>query len=54
MPGFLSDHNYVQAPGSESDSNLLLDTTTGTNSDPSDPGDPYNWAVRAADYENLT
>ena len=28
--GFLSDHNYVQAPGSESDSNLLLDTTTGT------------------------
>jgi len=53
MPGFLSDHNYVQAPGSESDSNLLLDTTTGTTSDPSDPGDPYNWAVRSADYESL-
>jgi alpha-L-arabinofuranosidase len=51
--GFLSDHNYVQAPGSESDSNLLLDTVTGTNSDPSDPGDPYNWAVRSADYESL-
>ncbi len=52
MPGFLSDHNYVQAPGSESDSNLLLDTTTGTDSDPSDPGDPYDVAVRSADYEN--
>ena len=51
--GFLSDHNYVQAPGSESDSNLLLDTVTGTNSDPSDPGNPYNWAARAADYESL-
>ena len=49
--GFLSDHNYVQAPGSESDSNLLLNTATGANSDPSDPGNPYNWAVRAADYE---
>ncbi len=53
MPGFLSDHNYVQAPGSESDPNLLLDTTTGTDSDPSDPGDPYDWAQRAADYESL-
>lgn len=52
MPGFLSDHNYVQAPGSESDSNLLLNTTTGTNSDPSDPGNPYNIAQRAADYES--
>jgi alpha-L-arabinofuranosidase len=53
MPGFLSDHNYVQAPGSESDSNLLLDTVTDTGSDPSDPGNPYDWAVRAADYEGL-
>jgi hypothetical protein len=53
MPGFLSDHNYVQAPGSESDSNLLLDTTTGTNSDPSDPGNPFDWTVRSADYESL-
>ena len=53
MPGFLSDHNYVQAPGSESDSNLLLDTTTGTNSDPSDPGDPFNWAARSTGYESL-
>ena len=51
--GFLSDHNYVQAPGSESDSNLLLDTVTDPSSDPSDPGNPYDWAVRAADYESL-
>jgi hypothetical protein len=46
MPGFLSDHNYVQAPGSESDSNLLLHTV-------SDPSTTLDWAVRAADYENL-
>jgi alpha-L-arabinofuranosidase len=52
MPGFLSDHSYVQAPGSESDSNLLLNTTTGTNSDPSDPGNPFNVAQRAAAYES--
>ncbi len=51
--GFLSDHNYVQAPGSESDSNLLLDTVTDTSSDSNDPGNPYDWAVRAADYESL-
>jgi alpha-L-arabinofuranosidase len=53
MPGFLSDHNYVQTPGSESDSNLLLDTVSDPSSDPSDPGNPYDWAVRAADYESL-
>ena len=51
--GFLSDHNYVQAPGSESDSNLLLHSVTDSNSDPSDPGNPYDWARRAADYEAL-
>jgi alpha-L-arabinofuranosidase len=50
-PGFLSDHNYVQAPGDESDSNLLLDTVTDTNS--SDTNDPLDWTVRAADYEAL-
>ncbi len=53
MPGFLSDHNYVQTPGSESDSNLLLDTVSNPSSNPSDPGNPYDWAVRAADYESL-
>ena len=44
--GFISDHNYVQAPGSENDAALLLDTV-------SDPGSPYDWAVRAAGYTNL-
>ena len=44
--GFISDHNYVQAPGSESDSTLLLDTV-------SDPSSPYDWAVRATDYTDL-
>jgi hypothetical protein len=53
MPGFLSDHNYVQEPGSESDSNLLLATVSDTGSDPSDPGNPYDWAVRAADYDSM-
>jgi hypothetical protein len=44
--GFISDHNYVQAPGSESDSTLLLDTV-------SDPASEDDWAVRAADYDAL-
>jgi hypothetical protein len=44
MPGFLSDHNYVQSPGGESDSNLLLHTV-------SDPSSPDAWSVRAAGYE---
>ena len=44
MPGFLSDHNYMQNAGSESDSNLLLDTDT-------DPSSPDDWAARAAAYE---
>lgn len=44
--GFISDHNYVQAPGSESDSTLLLDTV-------SDPSSPADWAVRATGYTDL-
>ncbi len=52
-PGFLSDHNYVQAPGSESDSNLLLNTVSNPNGNAGDPGNPYDWAVRAADYQAL-
>ncbi len=44
--GFISDHNYVQAPGSESDSTLLLDTV-------SDPSSPFDWAVRAQGYTSL-
>jgi hypothetical protein len=50
-PGFISDHNYVQGPGSESDSNLLFDTTSDPNS--SDPDNPYDFAVRAQDYYQL-
>ena len=41
--GFISDHTYVQAPGSESTSTSFLDTV-------SDPSSPYDWAVRATDY----
>ena len=44
--GFISDHNYVQIAGSESDSTLLLDTV-------SDPNSIYDWSVRAADYLSL-
>jgi alpha-L-arabinofuranosidase len=44
--GFISDHNYVQSPGSENDATLLLDTV-------SDPASPYDWAVRAAGYTAL-
>jgi hypothetical protein len=44
--GFISDHNYVQSPGSESDATLLLGTV-------SDPDSPYDWGVRAAGYANL-
>src|SRR5206468_11298245 len=51
--GFLSDHNYVQGPGSESDSNLLLNTVSNPSSNPNDPGNPYDWAVRASAYRKL-
>ena len=51
--GFLSDHNYVQAPGSEGDSNLLLHTVSDAGSNPNDPGNPYDWAVRAPAYQKL-
>ncbi len=46
MPGFLSDHDYVQAPGTENDSQLLLGTY-------SLPGNIVSFSVRAADYESL-
>ena len=44
MPGFLSDHNYVEAPGSESDSYLLLDTVSDSNH--GTEGTPLDWAWR--------
>ena len=46
MPGFISDHSYMQAPGGESDSFLLNDTV-------SDPGSLLDWSTRYADYESL-
>jgi hypothetical protein len=49
--GFLSDHNYVQEPGTESDANLLLHTVSDPNTP--DPNNPLDWSVRAADYESL-
>jgi alpha-L-arabinofuranosidase len=45
-PGFLSDHQYMQAPGSEKDSTLLLHTV-------SDPSSSHDWATRAATYRSL-
>jgi hypothetical protein len=46
VPGFISDHSYMQAPGHESDSTLLLDTV-------SDPKSVLNWSTRYADYQTL-
>ncbi|HEX4053616.1 MAG TPA: hypothetical protein VHX86_05075 [Tepidisphaeraceae bacterium] len=48
-PGFLSDHVYEQAGGTESDSFLLNDTVSDTDQT---SGDPTDWAQRAADYES--
>jgi alpha-L-arabinofuranosidase len=46
VPGFISDHSYMQAPGQESDSTLLLDTV-------SDPNSVLDWSTRYADYQSL-
>ncbi len=45
--GFISDHNYVQAPGSESDSTLLLAHRLRPRPRRDD------WAIRASGYESL-
>jgi hypothetical protein len=50
-PGFLSDHSYMQQPGSESDSTLLLHTVSDPNNE--DPNNPLDWSLRAAAYRNL-
>jgi hypothetical protein len=50
-PGFLSDHSYMQQPGSESDSYLLLQTVSDPNGQ--DPNNPLDWPLRAAGYRNL-
>jgi len=49
-PGFISDHVYMQNPGSESDSFLLFDTVSDTTQTSENPLD---WAQRSADYEAL-
>jgi alpha-L-arabinofuranosidase len=46
VPGFISDHSYMQAPGNESDSFLLQDTVT-------DPSSVLDWATRYSDYESM-
>jgi hypothetical protein len=45
-PGFISDHSYMQGPGSESDSFLLNDTV-------SDPASLFDWSTRYADYKTM-
>jgi alpha-L-arabinofuranosidase len=46
VPGFISDHSYMEAPGTESDSFLLNDTV-------SDPSSILDWSTRYAAYETL-
>jgi hypothetical protein len=46
VPGFISDHSYMQGPGSESDSYLLYDTVSDANS-------VLDWSTRYADYQGL-
>jgi len=46
VPGFISDHSYMQGPGQESDSTLLLHTV-------SDPNSVLDWSTRHADYQSL-
>jgi alpha-L-arabinofuranosidase len=50
-PGFLSDHSYMQNPGNESDSYLLLNTVSDPNNQ--DPNNPLDWPLRAKGYRNL-
>jgi hypothetical protein len=47
IPDFVSDHSYMQAPGQESDSYLLLHTVSDPNNHDLD------WAVRAAAYRTV-
>jgi len=46
VPGFISDHSYMQGPGTESDSFLLNDTV-------SDSGSNLDWSTRYSDYETM-
>jgi hypothetical protein len=46
VPGFISDHSYMQAPGAESDSFLLDDTVA-------ESGSVLDWSTRYADYQTV-
>jgi alpha-L-arabinofuranosidase len=46
VPGFISDHSYMQGPGQESDRFLLQNTVTNTSS-------VLDWATRYGDYESM-
>ncbi len=46
VPGFISDHSYMQAPGAESDSALLNNTDTN-------PASYLDWSARYASYESV-
>jgi alpha-L-arabinofuranosidase len=46
VPGFISDHSYMQGPGAESDSFLLNDTV-------SDAASTLDWSTRYSLYETM-
>lgn len=46
VPGFISDHSYMQAPDSENDRFLLQNTVTN-------PSSVLDWATRYSDYESM-
>ena len=46
VPGYISDHSYMQTPGQENDSVLLDDTV-------SQSGNVLNWSMRYADFESI-
>ena len=51
VPGFISDHLYMQAPGQENDTTLLLRSVSNPNE--TSATDPKNWARRASGYRSL-
>ena len=51
VPGFISDHLYMQGPGSESDNYLLRNTVSNTAGQSAT--DPHHWGLRAAGYRSL-
>ncbi len=46
VPNFISDHSYMESPGTEDDSFLLDDTVTAVSSQ-------LDWSTRYAEYESL-